>query len=181
MGIKLQSHTATLSTRVESIEVYAEWLAERKLWLRYHVEAPLEDLAIPGPVDPTRTNELWQTTCFEMFVRSPGGSNYGEYNFSISSQWAAYQFGVYRNGMTDLAVDQSPDIGVDASESHIALEATINLPSPWDTGAIEIALSAIIEETDGTKSYWALAHPPGAPDFHHPDCFTLTLAAPERS
>ena len=41
-------------------------------------------------------------------------------------------------------------------------------PKPWSIG-----LSAIIEEEDGTISYWALAHPPGRPDFHHPDCLAL--------
>jgi len=45
----------------------------------------------------------------------------------------------------------------------------------------KLALSAVIEEIDGTKSYWALAHPPGKPDFHHPDCFTLTLGAPDQA
>jgi len=34
----------------------------------------------------------------------------------------------------------------------------------------------VIEEKDGAKSYWALAHPPGAPDFHHRDCFAIELA-----
>jgi hypothetical protein len=34
-----------------------------------------------------------------------------------------------------------------------------------------LGLSALIEETSGRKSYWALAHPPGKPDFHHADCF----------
>ena len=37
------------------------------------------------------------------------------------------------------------------------------------------AVTAVIEELDGTKSYWALAHPPGDPDFHHADGFLLTL------
>ena len=32
---------------------------------------------------------------------------------------------------------------------------------------LAIGLSAILEEEDGTKSYWALAHPPDKPDFHH--------------
>ena len=32
-------------------------------------------------------------------------------------------------------------------------------------------LTAVIEEEGGHKSYWALAHPPGAPDFHNPSCF----------
>ena len=34
-----------------------------------------------------------------------------------------------------------------------------------------LGLSALIEDTSGRKSYWALAHPPGKPDFHHADCF----------
>ena len=40
--------------------------------------------------------------------------------------------------------------------------------------AAGLGLSAILEEEDGTISYWALAHPPGRPDFHHPDCLALT-------
>ena len=37
--------------------------------------------------------------------------------------------------------------------------------------------TAILEEVDGTKSYWALAHPVGEkPDFHAADCFAATLA-----
>ena len=35
-----------------------------------------------------------------------------------------------------------------------------------------------IEETDGTLSYWALAHPSPKPDFHHPDGFVLELPQP---
>ena len=40
-------------------------------------------------------------------------------------------------------------------------------------------LNAVIEEADGTRSYWALAHPPGDPDFHHPDCFAFDLPPPD--
>jgi hypothetical protein len=39
-----------------------------------------------------------------------------------------------------------------------------------------MALSAVIEATDGTLSYWALAHPSDKPDFHHPDSFVLELS-----
>ena len=35
---------------------------------------------------------------------------------------------------------------------------------------------AILEEKDGTKSFWAIAHPPGdKPDFHDPACFAAHL------
>lgn len=46
-------------------------------------------------------------------------------------------------------------------------------------GSEKFGLSAVIEETDGTKSYWAIAHQPGAPDFHSPTCFAATLPPPE--
>jgi hypothetical protein len=44
-------------------------------------------------------------------------------------------------------------------------------------GVWRLGLSAVIEETNGTISYWAVAHPPGKADFHHSDCFALELTA----
>ena len=41
--------------------------------------------------------------------------------------------------------------------------------------AIEVGLSAVIEEQGGVLSYWALRHPPGKPDFHHRDSFAMEL------
>ena len=56
------------------------------------------------------------------------------------------------------------------------LAATIDL-SGLPKGVWRVGFSAVIEERDGTMSYWALAHPPGKPDFHHRDCFALELPA----
>jgi hypothetical protein len=54
-----------------------------------------------------------------------------------------------------------------------ALGATIAVEAgtTWELG-----LSAVLEENDGTKSYWALAHPGDKPDFHAPGCFAARLA-----
>jgi hypothetical protein len=40
---------------------------------------------------------------------------------------------------------------------------------------LSLALSAVIEDSAGTLSYWALRHPAGKPDFHHPQAFALEL------
>jgi len=48
--------------------------------------------------------------------------------------------------------------------------SSLPLDARWRLG-----LSALIEEPSGHKSYWALAHPPGKADFHHPDCFAHEL------
>ena len=42
--------------------------------------------------------------------------------------------------------------------------------------AFDFNLAVVLEERDGTKSYWALAHAPDKPDFHAPDCFIAKLA-----
>ena len=44
-----------------------------------------------------------------------------------------------------------------------------------------LGLSAVIEQTDGRKSYWARAHAPGKPDFHHPDAVAACLPPVEHS
>jgi hypothetical protein len=144
--------------------------------LEYLVEGA-ESLKLPSLVQRSRADELWHTTCFELLVKSAGADAYAEYNFSPSSAWAAYAFESYRANMQNAPMHE-PDIidWYDTTTYELFVEAGPILPSR----PIQIALSAVIEETDGTKSYWALAHPAeGPPDFHHPDCFALHLPAPQ--
>jgi hypothetical protein len=159
----------------------AEW--ERsgvQLWLRYMLDIQLDQLVLSDPAQPERADNLWQTTCFELFARVPGAASYAEFNFSPSSQWAAYAFAGYRDLSATIQMPAAPEIHLDAGAEWINVEVTLTLPEPWANAPLDIALSAVIEETDGTKSYWALAHPPeGPPDFHHPDCFALHLPAPD--
>ncbi len=172
----LVCHPDTPANTVTEIEVSVERTISG-LWLRFHAELVLERVVLPSPAGATRADGLWTTTCFEAFLRPDGGSRYMELNFSPSSQWAAYDFTGYREGMAPAELQTAPTIGEDASDGHFALEADI-VPLPARVGSkVQLALSAVIEETDGTKSYWALAHPPGKPDFHAEACFAATLAA----
>src|ERR1019366_4823177 len=45
-----------------------------------------------------------------------------------------------------------------------------------DARHLRIALAAVIEDENGRLSYWGLRHPPGKPDFHHPNGFALEVA-----
>jgi len=42
-------------------------------------------------------------------------------------------------------------------------------------------MTAVIEEEGGAKSFWALAHASGKPDFHDAACFVGELAAADRA
>jgi hypothetical protein len=139
----------------------------------FSVRAPLESFVIPSSAGPKRADGLWQTTCFEIFLRQAGEQAYREWNFSPSGDWAAYDFTDYRQDMEPAAVAAPPYIRLEDGLTWWTLGATIAIEAgqPWEFG-----LSAVIEERDGTKSYWALAHPSEKPDFHHPDCFVGRLA-----
>ena len=178
---ELTRHPDTPAPSVKSISVQVERSAAGRLCLRYHVEGTIDALVLPPPAEQLRRDDLWKTTCLELFVRVPAHPDYAEFNFSPSLQWAAYHFGCYRGAMNELDVREAPDIRVDASETHFALETFAEPPIAWRTGRLEIGLSAVIEEVGSIKSYWALQHPPGRPDFHHPDCFALELAPPDGS
>jgi predicted GIY-YIG superfamily endonuclease len=143
--------------------------------LTFSVETESPTLVIPPEAKAERKDGLWNTTCFEFFYTSPD-NGYVEYNFSPSTEWAAYSFSSYRTGMTPCDVATPPVIGVFCEAKRFVLKASILAPAL----PTRVGLSSIIEETDGTKSYWALAHPPGEPDFHHPDCFELQLEAPTK-
>lgn len=176
--LQLICHPQTPAITVEAIEVHTERLENGRLWFRYHVEGTLDALELDEPRSPERTDGLWESTCFEAFLRVSGDTAYLEYNFAPSGRWAAYAFTDYRTDGTDLDVVTAPEILLDASQGYFAVETEIILSLHWQGEAIEMNLTAVIEETDGTKSYWALTHPPGKPDFHHRDCFALKLEAP---
>jgi hypothetical protein len=145
--------------------------ATTNIW--FGVGAPADRFVIPANDHPGRADDLWQTTCFEAFLRADGEEGYREWNFAPSGDWAAYDFTGWREGRSDAEV-ATPYIRMEDNMTWWAVGATIAVPADaqWQLG-----LSAILEEKDGTKSYWALAHPDGdKPDFHDPVCFAARLA-----
>lgn len=173
----LTPHPTTGPTPVERIEVEVERLGEFGLKLRYQILGDLTRLKPPDFEGAGRTDGLWRSTCFEAFVKPEGDEGYLECNFA-GLRWATYRFAGYRDGMAEAAVEPSAiEGGADwiSAEIDTGRFARPDLPAP----AWRVGLSAVIEDIDGAISYWALAHPPGKPDFHHPDSFALTLPPPE--
>jgi hypothetical protein len=182
-------HPASLCAAVRRIEVEITRPQASRLVLAYVVTGRISDLVVPPAAAPARTDELWRHTCFEAFVRRPPGEAYYEFNFAPSTQWAAYQFNGYRSAMRVATEIGDPRIEVDSGPERYILRASLELDELlFPTGAGErgegaawrVGLSAVIEEAGGHRSYWAVAHPQGRPDFHHSDCFALEVPEPCR-
>ena len=132
------------------------------LSVRYVVEGDLARLARAGG------RPLWQHTCLELFIGRRGARAYREFNFSPSGEWAAYAFEGYRRAASRAVL--KPRLRMRPSRRKLQVEVRVPVP-----GRLRIGLSAVIEEADGTLSYWALRHPRGKPDFHHRSAFALEL------
>jgi hypothetical protein len=170
----LRLHPDSLCAAAKRIEVDIARPRPGSLILSYVVSGRIGDLRVPPVVAPARADELWHRTCFEAFVHASPGPTYYEFNFSPSTQWAAYQFSSYRSGMRVATEIAAPRIEVRSDKVTYTLQAALELDGL--SSPLHLGLSAVLEETNGRKSYWALVHRPGQPDFHHSDCFTLEFS-----
>ena len=160
--LQLVPHPATPQPSVWSIAV-SVWREGGCCQFRFLLDGTSK-LILPGPTGPGRADRLWESTCFEAFV-SCGAQAYREYNFSPSGQYAAYRFDSPREGMRD--AEDAVEVWLEGGDDWIAVEAAVGDLEPGSP----LGLSAVIEKVGGRKSYWALGHPAGAPDFHDRSCF----------
>lgn len=170
----LTIHPGFACRAMRAIEAEIVRPAPGQLTLHYVASGEIDRLRLPPLAPSARADDLWKHTCFELFARAPAAETYAEFNFAPSTQWAAYEFDRYREGMRIAAI-APPQIHTHVGLDRFELRAYVELPAALQGGPLRLALTAVIEETDGAKSYWALAHPPGRPDFHHADGFVLDL------
>ncbi|WP_294253978.1 DOMON-like domain-containing protein [uncultured Sphingomonas sp.] len=170
MKLSLQPHPANPPRGVTGVTCTVVREAAT-LHLVYAITGDPDAVRLPPATLPARTDGLWQTTCLELFV-AEAGTAYREFNFAPSGQWAAYGFTGRREGMAPLTMGTPPAIGI-TMEAEAILVAVDLAEIGADT--LRLGITVVIEEADGTKSYWALRHGGDAPDFHDPDCFVAQL------
>ncbi|MGH8298049.1 MAG: DOMON-like domain-containing protein [Steroidobacteraceae bacterium] len=181
--LPLSAHPHTPGEGVRRVAACAKLISPDSLRLQYVLEADARHVRIPPPVvDGGRADGLWAHTCFEAFVGLDESPQYLELNFSPSGQWAAYRFESYRHGMVPAVMDAAPRLALRSSGNELELQAEVQARAllsmgPGATasrdGRLRIALATVVEDRQGRLSYWALRHPPGRPDFHHPHTFSL--------
>jgi hypothetical protein len=154
-------------------------LTESGIVFRYVLRAEFSRVRIPPAKSAERVDGLWKHTCFEAFIKAPAAARYYELNFAPSRQWAVYHFNAYREGISSADLGAAPEISVRRFDDRLELDASVRLDdliALQGAPGLQVALSAVIEEENGTLSHWALKHAPGKADFHHPDGFVLELA-----
>lgn len=184
MRLILHRHGDSQGTAAKRIEVDLAWPTPGRLALTYVVTGDITALKLPSQAPATRADELWRHTCLEAFLGEAESAGYYEFNLAPSRQWAAYGFSGYREGTIPVEQAVDPAVSTEATPERFILHAALDLndlPGLHPAATWRLALSAVIEQMDDLKSYWALAHPAGRPDFHHADGFSQVLTPAERA
>jgi hypothetical protein len=178
--VPLVPHPSTPAAYVRQLLVNVEWRRRDLLVLAYRLDCDIDSLLLPPRAAPDRIDELWRHTCFEAFLASTRSTAYVEFNFSPSSAWAAYRFDDYRRGLSPAPLGDAPRVQVERHERCLELTALVHLAglAEFTADGLRLGLSAVLLDRSGQNSYWALAHAPGKPDFHHVDSYALALRAP---
>lgn len=165
----LVPHPAFAPGTVEKVTVRWGGVGNHQVMLRFRVDGS-EDLVVPQPNGNGRCDDLWKSTCCELFLALPDG-RYREFNFSPTGQWAAYEFKGYRTRRSDFEPVIRPIISCDVGRRVFTL--TVFLDKGEFKGVERVSLCAVVEERRRRMSYWAARHLDLQPDFHNPACFVL--------
>src|SRR5262249_19858662 len=140
--LKLTPHADFPCAAMRQIEVEIERPSPASLRLAYRAAGRMPDVALALPAAPLFTDGLWQTTCFEAFLKPAGGAGYLELNFAPSGEWAAYGFSGYRVGMAPLRIE-TPCIQARRGEAAFDLEVMLDLAGVLAPGPCRLAVSAV--------------------------------------
>ena len=154
------------------------WVARDGALLRlvFVIQGKVEKLLLPGADKPSRKDGLWNSTCFECFIKGNESDVYYELNVSPGGDWNFYRFKKYRQGMCEAEDIDYVQFAAQIEDETAEFRCSIPIGRLFqDKDRLILGISCILESSGGDKSYWALAHPEDHPDFHSQLSFTLSL------
>ena len=147
-----------------------------QLWLKLNLHGELDQLFLPPMRGiPSQKDQLWESTCFELFMADHQTSRYYEFNISPTGDWNVFEFSDYRKNKTTMTDIFSPSIERSLYDSQ-NIQYSIGIPIFNEVKFFKkIGVSCVLKTLSGETHYWALDHPQQTPDFHDPRSFTINL------
>ncbi|MEH2289955.1 DOMON-like domain-containing protein [Nostoc sp.] len=148
-----------------------------QLTICYNLGGNLKEIAIaPQSNAPSRKHELWEDTCFELFLGIKDSARYWEFNFSPAGHWNIYRFDGYRQGMQEETAFEKLPFNIQNQADGFALALDVDLDKIISANqAIEVAITTVIKHRNGEVTYWASTHRGAEADFHLRDSFIVKL------
>jgi len=148
--------TITIFLKLEQEQAYAEIL----------VKGDLDQFNFDEAQELKRQNELWQGTCFELFLANKKSNEYIELNLTPSLAWNLYHFDNEREGMSEISVKNKPLIKSSKIGNRYRLRYDLNLENFTLDKETLFNATAILLRKDGERTFWSPLDMREKPDFH---------------
>lgn len=132
----------------------------KKLLNWYHTEAvEIQELAF-------KKENLWESSCFEVFCRDYDSKKYFELNLNSYGHWNLYEFESYRKRASSRSDCFIKDLFFKEIESGFDFAFIFEVHKLLDINKVNLAFSMVTLSESGTN-YLAPIHPDKKPNFHH--------------
>lgn len=147
-------------------KIESELTIENKyLQISFSIKGILSEYFFPSKVEQKRVNELWKSTCFELFLANSKTEAYYELNFSSSLAWNFYCLSGYRNELEEVQNVSTSKIEVfkSADEFKIVLEIKIDKLNEFDICNI----ACVLLNKKNERIFYSVYHHLDKADFHN--------------
>lgn len=178
----------TFENKKENIRISSDYqLFDSLLSVSYLIDDKEQELEDFYPFEPGKDilgtlfplENLWTTTCFEIFLKNVNSNDYYEFNFNAKGDWNLFYFSNYRKRVENF----KPELNIQMKtlQSHgrlllvysVDIKNLVNLKLP-----AQVNMAAVTKSKAGI-SYWSQKHNGLKPDFHDFKNFSLFLNSSE--
>ncbi len=154
--------------------------SQTQLQLTYKLTGNLEKLHWPeANTEQVRELNLWEDTCFELFLSIPDKKHYYEFNFSPSGNWHSFSFSDYRKDRRASREIQLVSSNVIKDAKTASVTVCVEHLFPDRVRYLELGVCAILHRHPSEHHYYALGHGKEKPDFHLRDHHTIDMTLEE--
>jgi len=142
------------------------------LKLQFEITNDVNNILIPSrAITPKRVIGLWESTCFECFIKNPNSDSYYEFNFSPDGHWNCFFFETPGKELKECNNIAFPTTISKHNDDHFSFSVEINTESMkegfWSSKEMEFGLTTVIEDEKNNLSFWAIEHHDERPNFHN--------------
>jgi len=153
------------------VEIYTKW-QESLISIEYRLIGNTKQLYLPHKQRPRRVIGLWESTCFEFFIKHPNGEDYVEFNFSPEGFWNCFYFPHKKAPLKAFEAYSTPDMKLINRNDGLSFYVTLTLeqlPIHLEQTA-QISTPCVLDNR-GKLSYWAFSHLDPFANFHNFESF----------
>lgn len=131
------------------------------------------DKEVAGQLFPLEN--LWTTTCFEIFLKNVNAKDYYEFNFNSKGDWNLFYFSDYRQRVDGYRSSIDLNMVIQAKGDQTQLSFKIDFKKLEKLKLPCVVNMATVIKTKAGVSYWSQKHSGVKADFHDFKNFSLKL------